>query len=37
LLCVLSAKAKVLGVGPTRLEFLTSAVRRQREDIVVVR
>jgi hypothetical protein len=36
-LCVLPAKAEFLKVDPTRLELVTSAMRRQREEFVTVR
>ena len=37
LLIFLPAKAEVLGVDLTRLELVTSAVRRQHEEFAVVR
>jgi hypothetical protein len=37
IITLLSAKAKVLRVDPTRLELVTSAMRRQHEEFVSIR
>ena len=37
MLYILPAKTKVLGVDPTRLELVASAMRRQHEEFAVVR